>query len=112
MPETKFSECVENRIDRIRKVLTAKAEEYSTEGNRFHNFDIAARILDCTPERALLGMMLKHMVSVFDLVQWAEQDEQRITETVIDEKIGDMINYLILLEGLLLRRLEINKEKK
>lgn len=106
MTERKFSECVENRIDRIRKVLTAKAEEYSTEGNRFHNFDVAARILDCTPERALQGMMLKHIVSVLDLIQWAEEEEDLITATVIDEKIGDTINYLILLEGLLLRRLE------
>ena len=106
MTERKFSECVENRIDRIRKVLTTKAEEYSTEGNRFHNFDVAARILDCTPERALQGMMLKHIVSVLDLIQWAEEEEDLITATVIDEKIGDTINYLILLEGLLLRRLE------
>ena len=106
MNKIKFDECVENRIDRIRKVLTAKAEEYSTEGNRFHNFDVAARILDCTPERALQGMMLKHIVSVLDLIQWAEEEEDLITATVIDEKIGDTINYLILLEGLLLRRLE------
>jgi hypothetical protein len=105
MNKTKFDECVENRIARIRKVLTAKAEEYATEGNRFHNFDVAARILDCTPEQALRGMLLKHIVSVLDLIQGAEEVDQ-INAAVIDEKIGDTINYLILLEGLLLRRLE------
>lgn len=106
MEKTKFDECVANRIVRIREVLSAKAEEYSTGSNRFHNFDVAARILDCTPEQALRGMLLKHIVSVLDLIQWAKEEEDLITATVIDEKIGDTINYLILLEGLLLRRLE------
>jgi hypothetical protein len=106
MEKTKFDKCIENRIARIREVLSSKAQEYATEGNRFHNFDVAARILDCTPEHALQGMMLKHIVSVFDLIQWAKEEEDLITATVIDEKIGDTINYLILLEGLLLRRFE------
>ena len=106
MGKINFADCIENRIQRIREVLSSKAEEYATDGNRFHNFDVAARILDCTPERALQGMMLKHIVSVLDLIQWAEEEEDLITATVIDEKIGDTINYLILLEGLLLRRLE------
>ena len=109
MNKTTFSECVEKRIEKIREVLSSKAEEYSTEGNRFHNFDVGARILDSTPEEALQGMMLKHIVSVLDLVQWADTNEDRLTEKVIDEKIGDTINYLILLEGLLLRRIEKNK---
>jgi hypothetical protein len=102
----KFADCIENRIHNIREVLLAKAEEYATEDNRFHNFDVAARILNITPEHALQGMMLKHIVSVFDLVEWAGTDTNMLTEQIIDEKIGDTINYLILLEGLLLRRLE------
>jgi hypothetical protein len=106
MNKTKFDECVENRIARIREVLSSKEEEYATRGNRFHNFDVAARILGSTPEQALQGMMLKHIVSVLDLIQWADTKEDMLTAAVIDEKIGDTINYLILLEGLLLRRLE------
>jgi hypothetical protein len=108
-----FEDCIENRIQRIREVLVFKAKEYATEENRFHNFDVAARILNTTPEQALQGMMLKHLVSVFDLVQWADTEGDMLTEAVIDEKIGDTINYLILLEGLLLRRITNKpKEKK
>jgi hypothetical protein len=106
MEKTKFDECIENRIHKIREILSAKAGEYATDYNRFHNFDVAARILDCTPEQALQGMMLKHIVSVLDLIQGAEE-EDLIKATAIDEKIGDTINYLILLEGLLLRRLTL-----
>lgn len=101
-----FEECIENRIHNIRKVLSAKAKEYATDDNRFHNFDVAARILDCTPEQALRGMLLKHIVSVLDLVEWADSNSTKLTEQAIDEKIGDIINYLILLEGLLLRRMK------
>ncbi|MBE9592101.1 MAG: hypothetical protein IMF19_01345, partial [Proteobacteria bacterium] len=54
---------------------------------------------------------LKHIVSVFDLVQWADTEGDMLTEAVIDEKIGDTINYLILLEGLLLRRMESRRDE-
>lgn len=101
-----FEECVENRIKYIREVLSAKAEEYATDDNRFHNFDVAARILVCTPEQALQGMLSKHIVSVLDLVEWSETKPLEITEALIGEKIGDAINYLMLLEGLLRRRIE------
>lgn len=103
---TKFEECIQHRIKGIREVLLAKATEYATENNRFHNFDVAARILNTTPEQALQCMMLKHIVSVFDLVESAGTNSDLLTKQIIDEKIGDTINYLILLEGLLLRRIE------
>jgi hypothetical protein len=112
MKMIKFEACVENRILNIRKVLLAKAKEYATEDNSFHNFDVAARIINKTPEQALQGMMLKHIVSVLDLVEWTETNTNMLTEKIIDEKIGDTINYLILLEGLLLRRMQTKNKTK
>ena len=102
-----FDNCVENRLQKIRKTLLLKAKEYASNDNRFHNFDVAARFINSTPEQALQGMILKHIVSIFDLVEWTEVNESLITESIIDEKIGDTINYLILLEGLLLRRINV-----
>lgn len=106
---TKFEECIEHRIQNIRDILLVKAKEYATESNRFHNFDVAARILNNTLEQALQGMMLKHIVSVLDLIESAGTNSDLLTKQIIDEKIGDTINYLILLEGLLLRRLEAKR---
>ena len=97
-----FDKIVHERIDSILSTLTQKAKEYAKGGDRFHNFNIAARMLETTPEKALYGMMLKHMVSVLDLVNAVPDTE--ITEAIINEKIGDNINYLILLEGLLKER--------
>ena len=99
-----FNQVVENRVYKIKQTLIKKGREYSSEGNRFHNFDIAARMKGSTPEKALDGMLLKHIVSVDDMIN----NPHNVTVEMIDEKIGDVINYMILLEGLLLRRLNHN----
>ena len=101
-----FNQVVENRIASIREVLTAKAKEYAAADDRFHNFNVAARIAGTTPEKALMGMRLKHEVSCMDLVEIALSRPGDLTEALIDEKIGDNINYLILLEGLLKARIK------
>ena len=99
-----FEEVLRQRLANIQLVLGSKAKEYAKEGNRYHNFDVASRIEGNEPEQALWGMLLKHIVSVKDLVNAPET----ATKYLVNEKIGDFINYLILLEGLLNRRIEDN----
>jgi len=99
-----FNEIVELRLEKIKKILGEKAQEYASGGDRFHNFNVAGRIAGITPEKALYGMMLKHEVSVIDLIELADTDPGKLNEAIIDEKIGDFVNYLILLEGLLKQR--------
>ena len=90
---------MEKRKQKIREVLCAKAKEYATDENRFHNFDEAARLLNCTPKAALEGMLVKHWVSVMDLID----ANPPVAKELISEKVGDAINYVILKEGLRLR---------
>lgn len=97
MKRTEFNEIVETRILKIESMLEAKAGEYATDGTAFYNFERAAEINRKRPRQALWDMATKHLVSVMDMV---ESDNDYEPE-YIDEKIGDMINYLILLEGLL-----------
>ena len=104
-----FEEVMETRLDKIAEVLSAKRKEYATEKSRYHNFEVAARKMGCTPEQALMGIKVKHDVSVDDLVEWAATGDTRLTVELIDEKIGDSVNYLILLEGMLKRRIESGK---
>lgn len=99
-----FEFIVEQRCCAIVDTLKIKAKEYATE-NRFHNFDVAARKRNTTPEDALMGMKIKHDVSVDDLVELAKNSPEKLNLSIINEKIGDSINYLVLLEGLLKRRL-------
>ena len=101
----KFEDVVSLRIEKIKSVLCEKAKEYAKDGDRFHNFNVAARMLGITPERALKGMMLKHEVSVNDLIEMAGTTPEKLDAKVINEKITDNINYLILLEGMLYKRI-------
>lgn len=96
MKAEKFNEILRWRLAKTEKVLASKAGEYASSEDRLHNFKEAAAMLRCTPAQALLGFMTKHMVSIYDLVL---SDATPSHETW-DEKIGDAVNYLVLLEAL------------
>lgn len=93
-----FNAIIREQIDRCENTLCKKAEEYATE-DRLHNFKVAAGLQDCLPTTALAGMMCKHTVSVYDMIQGLE-DGKRYPLDMWDEKIGDSINYLLLLSAM------------
>lgn len=96
MTPERFNDLLENRLSLTRDVLGSKAGEYASTSDRLHNFKAAAAMLRGTPEQALLGMLVKHMVSIYDMVL----DGQPRAIALWNEKIGDAINYMILLEAL------------
>lgn len=99
MDNTEFEEFLENRLKSIKHSLGVKAKEYVREGNKLHNFDRGAKISGKTREEVLWnGFALKHLVSVFDLIDDVTKGNIPSKE-LVDEKIGDLINYLILLEA-------------
>ena len=93
-----FNALVKERIKVCLATLCRKSDEYSTE-DVFHNFKVAATVQNCSPEYALGGMMAKHTVSVYDLIRKTNEGEE-IPLELWDEKIGDSINYLLLLSAL------------
>ena len=99
MKTEKFNVILENTLNKCAQTLSVKADEYATE-DRLHNFKVAAQLQNCTPITALAGMMAKHTVSVYDLIQKYEQGIAVPLE-MWWEKIGDSINYLILLSALI-----------
>jgi len=103
-----FEVILTRRLDKTRQVLGIKAGEYSSPVDRLHNFKAAARHSDRageTPEQALWGMVLKHFVCILDFVRATEKGDAP-SRAVIDEKVGDFINYMILLEALFVERLQ------
>ncbi|RLC88488.1 MAG: hypothetical protein DRJ03_02455 [Chloroflexi bacterium] len=101
MKATKFDRLVEHRFNICKAVLMSKDKEYSSEADRLHNFVRAGAARGRDPVTALDGMMLKHLVSVWDMIDTMEYDSTYIPDKAyIAEKIGDCINYLLLLEGL------------
>ena len=96
----KFDEIVAKRLDACSALLAVKGEEYSRGGDRLWNFKRAGEHRRCSPAKALLGMKVKHDVSIDDIVDRLDNGIIPSPYTVA-EKINDSINYLLLLEGLI-----------
>lgn len=97
MTQKEFEEVLAAQWQRCSETLNAKAAEYAADSDRLHNFKVAAAARGCTPVQALSGMLVKHTVSVYDMME----SDKRYSVSLWDEKITDHINYLLLLKALL-----------
>lgn len=97
-----FEYIVNRRLSHIQSTLESKGKEYARE-DRLSNFKAAGAALDCSPERALLGMLIKHQVSIIDMINDLDQGVKH-DQVVWNEKIGDAINYYVLLDALVEER--------
>jgi hypothetical protein len=89
-----FEILLEQRIEKIRTMLNKKGAEYAPGEDRLHNFNVAAVMNEESPLKAAWGMATKHIVSIIDIV-----NSGKIPDPVVaEEKFGDAINYLILME--------------
>lgn len=109
MRTEQFENIINNRIETCKSVLCSKAEEYATD-DRLHNFKVAGKLQKCTAVKALGGMMAKHTVSVYDLIDDYEQGKA-ISQEMWTEKIGDSINYLLLLTAMLEEKIWTGKKQ-
>lgn len=107
MNATEFNEILANRQRQMQDTLDSKAAEYASDEDRLHNFKRAADVRHTSPEDACVGFMTKAWVWMLDLVDSTTSTDRKklyIAEAQIDEKFGDLINYLVLLEALFRER--------
>lgn len=103
MKITEFNKVVKDQLLICEGLLIDKGEEYApdaveeSDADRLAHFKKAAAIMNSTPKAALLGMMVKHLVSISDMCT----DKNRYTNERWTEKITDCINYLIILKALI-----------
>ena len=68
--------------------------EYQRNNNPFHNFDKGVKITNKSREDVIWGFALKHFISIQDI-----KDDLKNgiipSEELLDEKYGDLINYLL-----------------
>lgn len=95
MDSKAFNKAIKAQQNLCTNVLVNKGDEYATE-DMLHNFKVAAAVQGCTPRQALMGMLAKHTVSIFDM----GTSVQPFTMEKWDEKITDHINYLLLLKAI------------
>lgn len=96
MKAEQFNKLLELRIKHIRESLVEKAKDYATD-DRLHNFKEAADTFKLSPSEVCWNYMMKHLISIKDIAKG-----KSVTEVTINEKIGDAINYLILMEAILI----------
>jgi len=91
-----YNRILKETVDSCLNLLTKKKEEYSPNGI-FHNFEVAAKLQNTTPEAALGGMLCKHTVSLYDMIKGGIKS---YTPEMWNEKIYDHINYLLILKAM------------
>lgn len=110
MNNSTFNKVTSERIKKCLDVMCSKSDEYSTENDKLHNFKVAGELQGCSDIKALGGMMCKHTVSVYDLINDFESGKE-ISLALWDEKIGDSINYLLLLNAMVVEH-QLDKQSE
>lgn len=95
MRSAEFDAILSRRLKAIDETLNAKAREYAY-GDRLSNFKRAAEIQRITPAQAAWNFLMKHIVSIQDMIESGDPYPREQW----DEKLGDAINYLILIEAI------------
>lgn len=84
--------------------LSRKAEEYATQ-DRYHNFvqsgielqGVGLDVQDSTLF-SIFALMTKHLISVKDMLKDIQNGNDDFTSEYADEKFGDLICYLLLMQ--------------
>lgn len=101
MTHEKFNNFAKNFVKQTTSVLYAKGKSYAlNRGDRLEHFKSAAKYLNTTPREACLAQLTKHLVSIRDMV--CANDGAVFSPEQWDEKIGDAINYLVLLRAIVI----------
>lgn len=103
-----FEQTVTEALDKSKQTLTAKRNEYSRNNNVFHNFEKAKQVsLHESKEAVAWEFMVKHLQSLRDMINDVENNNYKyINKPLIDEKCIDIINYTLLIRGMLIERSE------
>ena len=97
MNNPSFTAIIKHQIGHCLSLLTSKGKEYAGEKlDRLLAFKKAAALQGTTQAEAAFGMLAKHLVSVADMVA----EPEKYPSDKWDEKIGDSINYLLIIRAI------------
>lgn len=91
-----FNKLVEENLAKVKSILVKKTAEYNLDEDRLSVFKRAGALQSESAEEALLGMLTKHIISIYDMVK--SNDSYDLDRW--QEKCIDSINYLLLLLAL------------
>lgn len=91
-----FNELVDIELVKIKNILVKKTSEYNLSEDRLSVFKRAGELQSESAQAALLGMLTKHIISIYDMVK----TDNNYDISIWEEKCIDSINYLLLLLAL------------
>ena len=98
-----FFELLEKRFSKTREVYHVKMNEYADVTDVFRSFKKGVGFsFHDTPEGVAWEYACKHFESIKSIIEKLPGEVP--TDELLEEKIGDAINYLIIIEGLLKER--------
>ena len=99
----KFKKLLESRFDKTRETYSTKMTEYANIMDVLKSFreGVGFSFHD-TPEGVAWEYACKHFESIKSII--SKLPGEVPTDELLEEKIGDAINYLIILEGLIKER--------
>lgn len=107
----RFNEIVEEQINTCKAILVKRGKTYAPGEDRIEQEKTISTLRHCTELQAISGMMVKHTITIYDLL------EGRIKDAPLEywsEVIGDHINWLLITKVQIVEIMEENetKEKK
>jgi hypothetical protein len=106
MNTAQFNRVLRERLEETQKRLGAKAAEYA-RGDRLSNFKAIAAAQKLSPEKVCMTLMSKHWTALTDAVNDLSGEPSMLASPhFFDEKIGDIVAYLVLLDALIQERRE------
>jgi hypothetical protein len=94
-------EVVQRRVQLIKDVLETKNSEYADKDDVFKAFTESLPLsFHDTKQAVAWEFMVKHLQSIKMIIEARAKTGKIPDEKVLEEKIGDAINYLILIEGM------------
>lgn len=111
MTGNEFEAIVESTVHGCVNTLVIKGREYRRNDNPLHNFDVGTQqsTTNETREEVIWGMARKHWISIQDIRNDIKQGQLPSIE-LLDEKFGDMINYLIIEKASIMDRIKQYEE--
>ena len=107
-----FNILLKERVNEIEQKLTCKREEYATGEDVFSAFKQGTGLSfhDC-PEKLAWEYMTKHLQSIKDMIEHVSIDGYNgyPDKELLREKFGDAINYMLLIELMMVERVRMFK---
>ena len=94
METENFNKLTENFFEDCKAILGVKASEYAVGIDRLRNFKRAGALSIVEPETALLGMLNKHICSIYDFIDEIEDGKEPRDLSQWHEKLVDAVNYI------------------